>query len=540
MRSSQWSGHPLGDRVLLGAEVPEERGATDLGGGGDLLHRGARQVRDRPPVRAAAAAIRARVASLLADGQAFPRFISLETDVHSELCIIVEHGPQTKHEGDAGILAVRPDRCSPTSPTTVTEDATNEQELLEGLRVLAKVTALCTELSVEADPQRPHFFDMCSDTRMIGGPNPDGEYLLAMIRGDRPYRVTGKRGSTAYLGFQVLAGTGLTPRRMAAYVCDSDLELRGGSFALVLAATEPAGRRAWAARSGWPTPTDASAIVVRQYIADRDAEEPAPTGHRAARRPRAAAHLRADGGRAVHRHGLDDRQAHHAAPHHQARAARPAQQLLTAEAADSAAPTPRPTTSTCWAPSAGPRRGAGPRLRAARHPLLERHPGEHLARMHRPAAPAQLAHQQGRARRRRRSVRIASAPGPRSGHWLDTGGRHRGFVILRWLDNPTARRAHDGRAAAGPHVVSAERFEPDRLVEQACEMRGPDDFGDADTWREGSTGCATAWSPRPGSTTSASRSPRWTSSYLTNRLRIIEWRKAASRGRRPAGRRSRS
>jgi hypothetical protein len=22
------------------------------------------------------------------------------------------------------------------------------------------------------------------------------------------------------------------------------------------------------------------------------------------------------------------------------------------------------------------------------------------------------------------------------GHWLDTGGRHRGFVVLRWLDNP--------------------------------------------------------------------------------------------------------
>ena len=23
------------------------------------------------------------------------------------------------------------------------------------------------------------------------------------------------------------------------------------------------------------------------------------------------------------------------------------------------------------------------------------------------------------------------------GHWLDTGGRHRGFVVLRWLHNPT-------------------------------------------------------------------------------------------------------
>ena len=22
------------------------------------------------------------------------------------------------------------------------------------------------------------------------------------------------------------------------------------------------------------------------------------------------------------------------------------------------------------------------------------------------------------------------------GHWLDTGGHHRGFVVLRWLDNP--------------------------------------------------------------------------------------------------------
>jgi hypothetical protein len=25
-----------------------------------------------------------------------------------------------------------------------------------------------------------------------------------------------------------------------------------------------------------------------------------------------------------------------------------------------------------------------------------------------------------------------------SPNWLDTGGHHRGFVVLRWLDNPTA------------------------------------------------------------------------------------------------------
>ena len=33
--------------------------------------------------------------------------------------------------------------------------------------------------------------------------------------------------------------------------------------------------------------------------------------------------------------------------------------------------------------------------------------------------------------------------------------------------------------------MSAERFQPDHLVEQACELAGSDDFGDDDTWRDG-------------------------------------------------------
>jgi hypothetical protein len=34
-------------------------------------------------------------------------------------------------------------------------------------------------------------------------------------------------------------------------------------------------------------------------------------------------------------------------------------------------------------------------------------------------------------------VRIAiSAEDFGFGHWLDTGGRQRGFVVVRWLDNP--------------------------------------------------------------------------------------------------------
>src|SRR5947208_10930329 len=151
----------------------------------------------------------------------------------------------------------------------VTEDAESERELLEGLRVIARVSSLCSQLSVEADPDRPSFFDMCSDTRMVGGPNPDGNYYLAMIRGDRRYRITGTRGSSAYLGFQILAGTGLTPRRMANYLSDVDLDLTDGEFALVLSADEPPDL----AGAQWvEIPGDASSVVVREYIGDPAAE----------------------------------------------------------------------------------------------------------------------------------------------------------------------------------------------------------------------------------------------------------------------------
>jgi hypothetical protein len=157
---------------------------------------------------------------------------------------------------------------------SVTEDAIDERELIEGLQVVAKIIGLCAELSVQADPERPAFFDMCSDTRMIGGPNPDGRYLLAMIRGDRAYRVTGTRGTTAYLGFQVLAGTGLTPRRMAGYLSDTELDLDAGAFEIMFSPTEP--QEAVLGSAQWVRiPEDASSIVVREYVGDFAAEQPA-------------------------------------------------------------------------------------------------------------------------------------------------------------------------------------------------------------------------------------------------------------------------
>src|SRR5262249_36636836 len=52
----------------------------------------------------------------------------------------------------------------------VTTDAESERELLEGLRLIARVSSLCSQMAVEADVDRPSFFDMCSENRMVGGP----------------------------------------------------------------------------------------------------------------------------------------------------------------------------------------------------------------------------------------------------------------------------------------------------------------------------------------------------------------------------------
>src|SRR6476659_6046613 len=94
--------------------------------------------------------------------------------------------------------------------------------------------------------------------------------------GDDPRRshLPGDRNPRQYRlsGFQVLAGTGLTPRRMAGYVSDTDLNLSSGAFALVLSAAEPAAHILGAAH--WiPIPADASSIVVREYIGDADTED---------------------------------------------------------------------------------------------------------------------------------------------------------------------------------------------------------------------------------------------------------------------------
>ncbi len=318
----------------------------------------------------------------------------------------------------------------------VSEDAESERELLEGLRLIARVSSLCAQMSVEADAERPCFFDMCSDNRMVGGPNPDGNYYLAMIRGDRGYRITGSRGTSAYLGLQILAGTGLTPRRMAAYVSDVDLALDSGEFALVVSADEPADL----AGAQWvKIPEDASSVVVREYIGDRAREELA-TLRIEAMDPGPLAPL-TDGELADQFTAMAWSLMKLATLH---RTIKPElldfpNTLLTAEAANlgAADTTPdnlymigtyrlEPNEALVLDIAPPDTRYWNVTLESIWHECLEPR-ARHSSVTNRGVAPDA----DGR-------VRIAiSAKDFGVGHWLDTGGRHRGFVVLRWLDNPS-------------------------------------------------------------------------------------------------------
>jgi hypothetical protein len=321
----------------------------------------------------------------------------------------------------------------------VMADARDERELLAGLRVVSRVTALCSELSVEAAPELPWFFDMCSPTRLVGGPNPDGRYLLAMIRGDRRYRVTGTRGSTAYLGMQVLAGTGMTPRRMAGYLSDTDLRLDADSFAIVMSADEPSPAELDGAQ--WlALPQDAASLVVREYIGDAATETAATlrieTLNSGPPRPLTDAEV-AEQFTAMAWTLMKLTTLH--------RTIKPElldrpNVLLTAEAADLGAADTTPDNlymigtfgladdETLLLEFAPPdTRYWNVTLENIWHECIEPR-RRHSSVTDRGVAPDADG-----------IVRIAiGAKDFGHGHWLDTGGHRRGFVVLRWLDNPAA------------------------------------------------------------------------------------------------------
>jgi hypothetical protein len=74
--------------------------------------------------------------------------------------------------------------------------------------------------------------------------------------------------------------------------------------------------------------------------------------------------------------------------------------------------------------------------------------------------------------------------------------------------------------------VNAQRFQPDRLVEQACDLAGSDDFGDDDAWRDGLTRlCDGLASEARLNDLGVEIAVLDIVRPLTSRLQIVKWRK---------------
>lgn len=139
----------------------------------------------------------------------------------------------------------------------------------EGFRYLTRLAREMLYSTVEnADPDFPRLRAL--DLVKIGADNPDNVYLSATIRGDRTYRITGRRGTIAYFSIGSKANRYAKDGTMAStgelsgnqLVADSD-----GTITIVASAAPHDGN--WL-----PLAADSTGIVVRQSYLDRSTEVP--------------------------------------------------------------------------------------------------------------------------------------------------------------------------------------------------------------------------------------------------------------------------
>jgi hypothetical protein len=147
----------------------------------------------------------------------------------------------------------------------------SELDRAEGFRYLTRMITAGLQTFVEYDdPDFPAFPRTPDITTKRGLENPDNIYLRAPIRGDATYRITGRRGTCTFLGFQVTAGEpGMTPTCTVSNLTSFDLEVApDGSFEIIASAEPHAGN--WLRLE-----PDASRILVREAFQDWDKEEAA-------------------------------------------------------------------------------------------------------------------------------------------------------------------------------------------------------------------------------------------------------------------------
>ncbi|MDE3735081.1 DUF1214 domain-containing protein [Pseudomonas resinovorans] len=153
------------------------------------------------------------------------------------------------------------------------EAPVDAQTRAEGFRYLTRLLRIALEMHLEfADPDFPGFFSPSHETAKIGADNPDNLYQYARLNGQRSYRVSGRRGSVAYLSFGTQKGGYESDGKMiqTGFIDASQLQLEAdGSFELILSQERPAS-------GNWlRLEAQSNALIVRQTFLDRTREQPA-------------------------------------------------------------------------------------------------------------------------------------------------------------------------------------------------------------------------------------------------------------------------
>jgi hypothetical protein len=162
---------------------------------------------------------------------------------------------------DAGDVLTRPG--TPSDPL----------DQAEGLRYLSRLTRTALNMIVDSgDPDFPRIFMMCDDTLKIGADNPDNIYQQFVVRGDREYRLWGKRGTVPYLSLGSKANRYAIDGTMASTgeleFADVKLE-KDGSFEIFISKKRN-GAKNWLSMSD-----DTSLVIIRQTFEDKATQIPA-------------------------------------------------------------------------------------------------------------------------------------------------------------------------------------------------------------------------------------------------------------------------
>jgi hypothetical protein len=151
------------------------------------------------------------------------------------------------------------------------EAPTDELNRAEGWRYLTRLTRIALDMFMEcSDRDFPSFYRPSHETAKIGADNPDNYYLRAEINGRHDYRISGTRGTVAYLGFIAIAGgyeeADGNMRSVSAIDTHSGLAVNAdGTIDVILSQTPQPGN--------WLKITDDTvAVLVRETYLDRSTE----------------------------------------------------------------------------------------------------------------------------------------------------------------------------------------------------------------------------------------------------------------------------